>query len=191
MVQLTIAQHWFRYLKQCWPHSLTHICRQGKMSRMERREFWPTNNSQTPFNVYYHHIWLMSPERLSVSFHPPLGCMFKSVSRLTAKKPSMVYIIGMLCWEHASDRSFKEHSEVVYYWPFLRGIHRSPMDSPHKRPIIQKSHPFHDVIMWSEFKQQPINILNVSFMSSINNAAEALWMSTVLLHQFGVLIKPC
>ena len=24
-----------------------------------------------------------------------------------------------------------------YYWPFVRGIHRSPVDSPHKEQVVQ------------------------------------------------------
>ena len=30
---------------------------------------------------------------------------------------------------------------------FLRGIHRSPMNSPHKGPVTQKMFPFDDIIM--------------------------------------------
>ena len=32
---------------------------------------------------------------------------------------------------------------------FLRGIHRSPVSSPHKGPVTWKMFPFDDVIMWS------------------------------------------
>ena len=31
---------------------------------------------------------------------------------------------------------------------FVRGIHRWPMDSPHKGPVTRKIFPFHDVIMY-------------------------------------------
>ena len=34
---------------------------------------------------------------------------------------------------------------------FVRGIHRWPVDSPHKRPITRKMFPFDDVIMWREY----------------------------------------
>ena len=26
---------------------------------------------------------------------------------------------------------------VLHYWPFVRGIHRSPVDSPHKGPFMR------------------------------------------------------
>ena len=31
---------------------------------------------------------------------------------------------------------------------FVRGIHRSPVNSPHKGPVTRKMFPFDDVIMW-------------------------------------------
>ena len=31
---------------------------------------------------------------------------------------------------------------------FVRGIHRWPVNSPHKRPVTRKKFPFDDVIMW-------------------------------------------
>ena len=32
---------------------------------------------------------------------------------------------------------------------FARGIHRGPVNSPHKGPVTRKMFPFHDFIMWS------------------------------------------
>ena len=34
---------------------------------------------------------------------------------------------------------------------FVRGIHRGPVNSPHKWPVTQKMFPFDDVIMWSHY----------------------------------------
>ena len=36
---------------------------------------------------------------------------------------------------------------------FVRGIHRWPVDSPHKGPVTRKMFPFDDVIIWSNFDQ--------------------------------------
>ena len=33
------------------------------------------------------------------------------------------------------------------YWPYVRGIHRWPVDSPHKGSVTRKTFPFHDVIV--------------------------------------------
>ena len=32
----------------------------------------------------------------------------------------------------------KETSTCLHYWPFVRGIHLSQVDSPHKGPVMQK-----------------------------------------------------
>ena len=41
---------------------------------------------------------------------------------------------------------------------FVRGIHRGPVNSPHKRPVTRKMFPFDDVIMgnWTAFYQVSI-----------------------------------
>ena len=38
----------------------------------------------------------------------------------------------------------KRYSKVPHYWPFVRGMHRWPMHSPHKGPVMRKAFP--DVI---------------------------------------------
>ena len=41
----------------------------------------------------------------------------------------------------------KENIKAPRYWPFVRGIHRGPVNSPHKWPVTRKMFPFDDVIM--------------------------------------------
>ena len=41
----------------------------------------------------------------------------------------------------------KENIKVPRHWPFVRGIHRWPVNSPHKWPVSRKMFPFDDVIM--------------------------------------------
>ena len=43
------------------------------------------------------------------------------------------------------DRSKKNHNSALL--AFVRGIHRSPVNSPHKEPVTPKRFPFDDVIM--------------------------------------------
>ena len=40
--------------------------------------------------------------------------------------------------------------KVPRHWPFVRGIHQWPVDSPHKRPVIRKTFPCQDAIIHSE-----------------------------------------
>ena len=35
--------------------------------------------------------------------------------------------------------------KIPCYWPCVRGIHRRPVDSPYKGPVVWKSFPCHDV----------------------------------------------
>ena len=41
----------------------------------------------------------------------------------------------------------KENIKAPRHWPFVWGIHRRPVNSPHKRPVTRKMLPFDDVIM--------------------------------------------
>ena len=70
------------------------------------------------------HITMTSYERHVVSNHLPSGCLFNILSGPASK-------------EHQS----------LHYWPFVRVIHRWPVNSPHKLPVTRKKLPFHDVIV--------------------------------------------
>ena len=59
-----------------------------------------------------------------VSNHRSFHCLFNSLCGPTSKK-------------HQSPR----------YWPFVRGIHRWPVNSPHRGPVTHKKLPFDDVTM--------------------------------------------
>ena len=39
----------------------------------------------------------------------------------------------------------KENIKGSHQWPFVRGTHRVPVDSPHKGPVMWRSYPCHDV----------------------------------------------
>ena len=71
-------------------------------------------------------------KRLCAPFHWPLYGLFKCLIRLITKhhqKP---------CWLLALFAGSAVHDDVIKwkhfprYWPFVRGIHRSPVNSPHK-----------------------------------------------------------
>ena len=64
-------------------------------------------------------------------------CLLNSLLGLTRKETSKVCIIGPFCGETIGKKGQK-HGDVIkwiqipLYWPFLRGIHRSQANSPHK-----------------------------------------------------------
>ena len=43
---------------------------------------------------------------------------------------------------------FAENIKAPNQWPFVRGIHPSRVDSPHKGPVMWKHFPCHDIIMY-------------------------------------------
>ena len=54
---------------------------------------------------------------------------------------------------------------------FVRGIHRSPVNSPHKGPVTRKMVPFDDVIMKTAYVHwdSPISWISVPFQYEVNN----------------------
>ena len=49
-----------------------------------------------------------------------------------------------------SDADQRKHQSSVSL-AFVRGIHRGPVNSPHKWPVTRKMFPFDDVIMYGEY----------------------------------------
>ena len=49
----------------------------------------------------------------------------------------------------------KEIIKDPHYWPFVRGIHRWPVDSSHKGPVMRQVPQSHDVIMHVSSPQPP------------------------------------
>ena len=56
--------------------------------------------------------------------------------------------------------SFNEHGDVIKwkhfprYWQFVRGIHRSPVNSPHKRPFTPSFNVFFDLSLNKRLNKQ-------------------------------------
>ena len=65
---------------------------------------------------------------------------------------------------------------------FVRGIHRWPVNSPHKGPVTRKMFPFDDVIMLNEMSlRQPVGYVtrdvryHVTFRCALRNDYERKW----------------
>ena len=59
---------------------------------------------------------------------------------------SQISDIPIVCWTVCSSEDQRKHQSSLSL-AFVRGIHRSPVDSPHKGPVTRKMFPFDDVIM--------------------------------------------
>ena len=83
-------------------------------------------------------------------YYIPIECHTNALHRnnvIISSLASQITSITIVYSTVYSDADQKENSKVPRHWPFLRGIHRSPVNSPHKWPVTRKMLPFDDVIM--------------------------------------------
>ena len=67
-----------------------------------------------------------------------MGAMASQITSLT--------IVYSTVYSGADQREHQSSASLA----FVRGIHRSPVNSPHKWPVTRKMLPFDDVIMWKQ-----------------------------------------
>ena len=60
---------------------------------------------------------------------------------------SQITGVSIVCWTVCSGADQRKHQSSASL-AFVRGIHRWPVNSPHKGPVTRKMFPFDDVIMW-------------------------------------------
>ena len=80
-----------------------------------------------------------------------------------ASQITTLTIIYSIVYSDADERKHQSSASLA----FVRGIHRGPMNSPHKWPVTRKMFPFDDVIMSSE--THPGKLPGSSLMCSLNN----------------------
>ena len=77
---------------------------------------------------------------------------------------------------------------------FVKGIHRSPVDSPHKGPVTRKMLPFDDVIMWhwySTFAGYLVWREWCDLSKDLSDISEDLQRELTSLYQWVQLSKHC
>ena len=65
--------------------------------------------------------------------------------RLMASQINSLTIVYSTVYSGADQRKLQSSASLA----FVRGIHRGPVNSPHKRPVTRKMFPFDDVIMYA------------------------------------------
>ena len=91
--------------------------------------------------------------------------------------PTSVYTIV----SGAYQRKHQSSASLAFVW----GIHRWPMNSPHKGPVSQKMFPFDDVIMhFSYYSHRTIISLSNDYMTH-------LYFSMIPLHDYAHLYTTC
>ena len=65
-----------------------------------------------------------------------MGAIASQITSLT--------IVYLTIYSDADQRKHQSSASLA----FVRGIHRGPVNSPHKWPVTRKMFPFDDVILW-------------------------------------------
>ena len=81
-----------------------------------------------------------------VSFRPKFHCWFhygNVIMGAIASQITSLTIVYATVYPGSDQRKIK----APRHWPFVWGIHRGPVNSPHKWPVTRKMFPFDDVIM--------------------------------------------
>ena len=109
-----------------------------------------------------------------------MGAMTSQITSLT--------IVFTTVYSDADQRKHQSSASLA----FVRGIHRRPVNSPHKWPVTRKMFPFHDVIMygvltWKRFPQllDPVLLLRHDAVSRI--LANGHWLKGLRQRQIAVV----
>ena len=84
-------------------------------------------------------------------FQPPTDTInhYDDVIMTTlASQISSLAIVYSIVHSDADQRKHQSSASLA----FVRGIHRGPVNSPHKGPVTRKMFPFDDVIMWQQYQ---------------------------------------
>ena len=90
---------------------------------------------------------------------------------------SQITIVYSTVYSDADQRKRQRSAPL----PFVRGIHRGPVNSPHKWPVTRKMFPFDDVIMNTD-GLNPASRLGHGYVSI--STEEGLWDVTTLIPRF-------
>ena len=103
---------------------------------------------------FWHKHALMGVHKITAILHHELW----EVTAISSRTPSIINFLHLSPaapqWRQATQGV--THHDVMawkcfpHYWPFVRGIHRSPVDSPHKGPVMERfdRHKFHDQLFF-------------------------------------------
>ena len=81
-----------------------------------------------------------------------------------ASQITSVTIVCSTVGPGADQRKHKSSASLA----FVRGIHRLPVNSPHKRPVTRKMFPLDDVIM-RDIKESEGNMFNTISRGNVRN----------------------
>ena len=77
-----------------------------------------------------------------------MGAMASQITSLT--------IVFAAIYSGADQRKHQSSASLAFVW----GLHREPVNSPHKWPVTGKMFPFDDVIMIMQCSQCPVSLIH-------------------------------
>ena len=115
-------------------------------SKMDKLKFPPSNHCRRCNLQFVHHMVVIRCLETAGSKYD--SCHYKQENFNIALVLCQHYGISN---QKLTGAISKENINALHCWPFVKRIHRRPMDSPHKEPLMQKASPCHDVITYSQF----------------------------------------
>ena len=124
-IRRIVARKWY-FRMVTWRSVITMIICQRDVATSSRR-----NNDVTDYD------W----QGLSAHIHYSDDIMCAMASQINS-----LTVVYSTVYSGADQRKHQSSASLA----FVRGIHRRPVNSPHKGPVTRKMFPFHDVIMKKE-----------------------------------------
>ena len=87
---------------------------------------------------------------------------------------SQINSFTVVYWTVYSDADQRKHQSAASL-AFGRGIHRGPVNSPHKWPVTRKMFPFDDVIMFIESCHGSISMYMSKMITRVTTCSNHLW----------------
>ena len=102
----------------------------------------------TPFVSYMHKIFGRTQQYSSIeinltAFHRSIFHYSDVIMGTIASQITSITIVYSTIYSDADQRTHQSSASLAFVW----GIHRGPVNSPHKWPVKRKMFPFDDVIM--------------------------------------------
>ena len=99
------------------------------------------------FRIVIQDIHTLVKHLSGLTFHRAVGLGFHYcdvIMGVVASQITSLAIVYSIVYSDAYQRKHQSSASLA----FVRGIHRGPVNSPHKWPVTRKMFPFDDVIMW-------------------------------------------
>ena len=122
-----------------WALRLIGCKAHNNMNWGHRLERWIISRCLNPSNVIrYSNLVQTAPTDVLASNHYDDVIMTKIASQITSLR-----IVYSTIYTDVDQRKHQSSASLAFVW----GIHRGPVNSPHKWPVTRKMFPFDDVIM--------------------------------------------